>query len=131
MKDWIGFSAYTFKTNVGRNIRWVLKTDDVDSITKIYEKESSPIKFSDGPRRISGTQDWEARIDKSTDELYVEYNIDWVDKKKNKHIYDPKIAVKPGTFSFSALIIIVALIIFSIPTVMFFRRKLRNRNSKV
>jgi hypothetical protein len=134
LKDWIGSSAHTFKVHVGRQIRWVLETDKVDSITAIYEKPNSPAKFSYGPLRINGTQDWEARIDKTTEDgLEVDYGIRWRDKKGKSHNFDPKIAVKPGaTFDFfTAFVTLIVLIVISIPTVRFVRRrKIGNKPAK-
>ena len=107
-------------------ITWVIdKNSNVASIEKIHKKHTFPVLFVFGPSQDGDT--WTGKVMFAPDKEY-EYYIKWTEKGSGKsYTFDPKIAVKPGTFSFTTLVILVALIIIAIPTVRFFSRKINSK----
>lgn len=119
--------GYT-EADKGENIKWVIGEDSNVSSFRIELKTMPREIFSKRPYK-DGTK-WKARI--KSDAFYddeCKYTIFWT-HNGNEYEDDPKISVKPTTFSLLAWLITFLLGLFGIAYLIYRRKKRMNSQAE-
>ena len=97
LEDVNGNAADTFKVFAGQTVKWLLGRNQVIAkILTIAQNDTSKSIFPEGTREVSGSLNWECKIDPEAGGRIVKYNIEWTDSKGRSHTFDPFIRVNPG-----------------------------------
>ncbi len=92
-----GDTAENFQAWSGQKIKWDIDDrSNVKSIKDIFPKANNQTVFSEKPKKLFLSKNWQGTLKETKDTLFENYNIDWIEKDNNyKHTYDPLIQVNP------------------------------------
>ena len=105
--------------DAGRKVTWKIGGDATDVIWfEIEKKPGHRDVFKGAPPTGNRHRHAVGQLKNQSTRIEYEYSINWLDRAGEEHLYDPKIAIRPGTRIFEILIytlsyfLLVAMISF-------------------